>query len=144
MNTSSSSDAAVAGESTLAGRKTILLVEDDRDTLNTLASHLGARYDVLVANDGVDAVYVYERNLERIAAVVTDLNMPRLDGQLLTEWVHHIRPRLPVILLSGSLRSTAEQALRGTAVTFLGKPFEHSRREKLLQEVLERGLEAAA
>ena len=47
---------------------------------------------MLIAADGVAAAYLYERNVEKVEAVVTDLEMPRLNGQSPAEWVHYIKP----------------------------------------------------
>src|SRR6266550_6696668 len=118
-------------------KKTILIVDDDPAILNMLAQSLEPDYDVLLAGDGVAAAYLYERNIEKIAAIVTDLEMPRLNGQSLAEWVHHIRPQLPVIIMSGNFRRVALSNLQGTPMTsFLGKPFDPSDLEDALQYVL--------
>ncbi|MCU1263922.1 MAG: response regulator receiver protein [Acidobacteria bacterium] len=122
----------------MSTRQTILLVDDDPTVLNMLARALEESYEVLIAGDGVDAVYVYERNLERVAAVVTDLEMPRLNGQSLSEWLHHIRPQLPVIIMSGSFRRQALRDLTQRPMTsFLGKPFETAQLEEVLHNVLD-------
>ena len=99
-----------------------ILVDDDQTVRDALA--LADRYDVLVARDGLEAVCVYERNIKRVAAVVTDLDMPRLNGRLLLGW-WHIRPRLPVVLMSGAdAGGDLEDLLRQPVISFLPKPFE--------------------
>ncbi len=124
-------------ESNFAPKKrTILIVDDDPMVLNMLAMSLDQSYEVLAAADGVEAAYIYERHLERITALVTDLDLPRLDGQSLAEWVHHINPRLPVIIMSGSIRNRDSEDWRGR-ISFLEKPFEPSQLEALLREALE-------
>ena len=55
--------------------------------------------------------------------VVTDLQMPDMDGlQLLTAVQKHF-PKVPVILMSGSPGASRAQALAAGAVAFLQKPF---------------------
>jgi DNA-binding NtrC family response regulator len=118
-------------------KKTILVVDNDATALRILAETLQENYEVLIASDGVNAAYVYERNVDRIAALVTDLNMPRLDGAALSEWVHHIRPELPIIIMSGSLRRhLSDKFKREPATSFVGKPFEPVRLEAVLRDVL--------
>ena len=118
-------------------KPTILLVDDDPIIRSTLAEYLELHYQVLRASDGIDAVYVYERNAERVAAIVTDLEMPRLNGQSLEEWVHHIRPDVPVIIMSGTFEKYAIKKLSLRPMTsFLGKPFEVSQLEAMLEMVL--------
>lgn len=119
-------------------KKTILVVDDDATALRILAETLQENYEVLIASDGVNAAYVYERNIDSIAALVTDLNMPRLDGSALSEWVHHIRPELPVIIMSGSLRKQVSERLKRESTTcFVRKPFEPVRLEAVLRDVLQ-------
>src|ERR1700737_3292569 len=109
-------------------KKTILVVDDDPTILNMLAMSLEYSYEVLRAEDGVAAAYIYERNIDTVAAIVTDLDMPRLNGQSLAEWVHHLRPSLPVIIISGTIRKRRRDVFPQPPVTrFLGKPFEPSR-----------------
>ena len=128
----------------MKAKRTILIVEDDPLIRTMLADHFGVNYEVLEAIDGVEAVYVYEKNVERIAAVVTDLEMPRVNGQILEEWVHHINPHLPVIIMSGTFESYALRNLPRRSVTsFLGKPFELSQLESMLDVVFTANGQAA-
>src|SRR5438552_1236110 len=72
--------------------ETILVVDDSlvdaRLAAAIIRNHFGLR--VLFAKDGLQALEILE--LERPAAVVTDLLMPRLDG---LELVHEVCKRLP-------------------------------------------------
>ena len=121
----------------MLARKSILIVDDDPTILNMLATALEGRYDVLRAVDGVAAAQLYERNIETVAAIVTDLDMPRLNGLSLAEWVHHLRPYLPVIIISGRIRTGPGKKFSQVSSTrFLGKPFEPARLEALLDDVL--------
>jgi hypothetical protein len=61
-------------------KQTILVADDEPIIRDILAIELKSSYDVLEACDGLDAICIYERNAERIAAIVTDLDMPRLSG----------------------------------------------------------------
>ena len=122
---------------TMTQKPTILIVDDDPLVRAMLADYLDNNYNVLTAGDGVDAAYLYESNLEHVAAIVTDLEMPRLGGQSLAEWVHHIRPYLPVIIMSGSFEKDALHDLPSRPMTsFLGKPFEVTQLQEMLQLVL--------
>jgi DNA-binding NtrC family response regulator len=124
-------------------RKTILIVDDDPIVLAKLATRLQQTYEVLAAADGVRAAYVYERHQTKVAAIVTDLEMPRLDGQSLVDWVHHISPWLPVIIMSGAIRLDQTTDFSRRRISFLGKPFEPAQLEDLLQTALESGADGA-
>lgn len=126
-------------------KPTILVVDDEPSIRDALATELAANYEVLEACDGLDAVCIYEHNVGRIVAIITDLNMPRLNGQLVAEWVHHIRPHLPVIIMSTSIQQTdLEDLLQSPAVSFLSKPFELAEIQSLLNDVLDGRRVAAA
>lgn len=126
-------------------KQTILVVDDEPAILDWLAVELDESYHVLVAKDGIEAVHIYERNIEQVSAIVTDLEMPRLNGRLVLEWVHHVRARLPVIVMSGSISNVElEELLHSPAVSFLAKPFALAQLEAMLRHALEGRLDEAA
>lgn len=129
----------------MSSKQTILVAEDEALVREMLAMQLAPSYDVLVARDGLDAICIYERHAERVAAIITDLNMPRLNGRLVAEWVHHIRPQLPVIIMSGGVKQTdLEDLLHNSFITFLAKPFDLTQLETLLDTALAGRLNEAA
>jgi DNA-binding response OmpR family regulator len=81
----------------------ILVIEDDSSLANFLRKRLEAEaYAVDVANDGeagYDAI-----NKSRYDLLILDLNLPRLDGVSLLKQVRPIRPRMPVLVLTGRTR----------------------------------------
>ncbi len=62
---------------------TILLVEDDADTVRTLSRILGTQHSVAAVNTGTDARLAIERLKPDL--VLLDLSLPDTDG-LLVEW----------------------------------------------------------
>lgn len=98
----------------------VLLVEDDVLVRRSLIRALGQEgYDVIAVADGEEALALI-RTAEQLDVVVSDINMPRLDGELLADEIRSIAPRLPVVLISGN-RSPAHATLRGLRA-FLPKP----------------------
>jgi two-component system, cell cycle sensor histidine kinase and response regulator CckA len=85
-------------------QKTILVVEDDEGIRRQLNSLLAERFEVLLAVDGLQAIACYEKHGERIAAVITDCDMPRMNGVELTIWLRQRDPDLPVIMTTGSFK----------------------------------------
>ena len=117
-------------------KETILLVDDDESVLSMLARSLEANYHILVASNGTAAVKVYEQHGQAIAALVTAVKMPRPDGTTLAEWVRHINPTLPIILMSGSMAGDRiSQLLRRPGIAFLAKPFSPIELVKLLNNL---------
>jgi two-component system chemotaxis sensor kinase CheA len=82
---------------------TILIVEDSNFFRNQVRSYMEeAGFNVLEAEDGVEALEVLEGNVDDITMVVTDIEMPNMDGFELTERIRQ-EPRfaqLPVIALT--------------------------------------------
>ncbi|MBI4617907.1 MAG: response regulator [Planctomycetes bacterium] len=79
----------------------ILVVDDDPAVRELVAEYIAARgHQVLRAANGAEACEVLER--EPVELVVTDLQMPVLDGLALLAHVRSSRNPIPVIVVSGS------------------------------------------
>lgn len=103
---------------------TILVVEDDAALSEALAETLSlAGYRVHTADNGQAALPILET--EAISLIVSDINMPKMDGQALLRQVRKDHPDIPVVLMTayGSI-SQAVDAMREGAVDYLVKPFE--------------------
>jgi CheY-like chemotaxis protein len=103
----------------------VLLVDDEAAireiALLTLESN---GYRVLCANDGAEALAYYERRSGEIAAVITDIMMPNLDGDALIREMAKLNPKVKIIAISG-LAESGRMAPRiaDGSVTFIAKPF---------------------
>ncbi len=77
---------------------------------------------VAVANDGVHALDVLRET--KVDIVVSDLEMPHMDGAQLCQKISNLYPRLPVIVLSGAASQSriTVAALAGGAVDYVAKP----------------------
>ncbi|QXI46473.1 MULTISPECIES: sigma-54-dependent transcriptional regulator [Pseudomonas] len=102
----------------------VLLVEDDRVLRQALGDTLtigGFAYQAVgSAEEALEAVHA-----EAFSLVVSDVNMPGMDGhQLLTE-LRRQQPQLPVLLMTAHAAvERAVEAMRQGAVDYLVKPFE--------------------
>jgi len=114
----------------------ILLVDDDPHVSRIMQMWLTRNgYEVAIASNGAEA-------LERIRAggiamVVSDLNMPVMDGATMVRAMHDQGlPQLPVILLTARCeRDSLTKELGPLGVTVYPKPFVPSR---LVEEVSQR------
>lgn len=76
-----------------------MLVDDDEETRELLRDVLAdAGYDVMVAADGVAACRVLAAF--RADLVVTDLEMPGMDGLQLIRWLRSARPSCSILLVT--------------------------------------------
>ena len=83
-----------------------------------------AQYEILAAEDGTDAVAIFEQHAERIAAVLLDYHLPGGRGAEIFEQLQRIRPGIPVIMMSGFTEEDVIGRFLGMGVVgFLKKPF---------------------
>jgi two-component system response regulator HydG len=115
----------------------VLVVDDDEGARSALRQLLTSEnYTVDTAADGAEA-------LERVAehppdVVVTDLDMPRMNGMQLLAELHERNRDLPVIVVTSAVElRSAVSAMRAGAVDYIAKPVEFD--ELLL--ALERAIE---
>ncbi len=96
---------------------TILIVEDSNFFRNQVKGYMEeVGFNVLEGEDGVEALQVLEENLDEITMVVTDIEMPNMDGFELTEKIKQDSrySHLPVIALT--TLAAEEDVARGKAV----------------------------
>lgn len=104
----------------------ILIVEDDPDLREALADTLAlSRYRVLTAADGKHALEVLRQNA--VGLVITDVQMPNMNGLALLHAIKASQPHLPVLLMTAyGVITQAVEAMREGACNYLVKPFEAS------------------
>lgn len=112
----------------------LLLVDDEKDFVDTLAERLQLRgFQVLTAIDGESALRIIENDPPQL--VVLDIMMPGLSGLDVLQQIKNRAPQTPVILLTG-LGSTTEgtKGMHLGAYDFLIKPINI---DKLIQKMEE-------
>lgn len=123
-------------------RGTILIVDDSPESAALLAVAVESAGGIewMLASDGEEALrWLDGPTGGSAAAVVTDLEMPRMNGY---DLIAAIRSRtgllgLPVIVLSGSTDPEApRRSLAAGASAFLSKPFSPGQFRALLEELL--------
>lgn len=116
----------------------ILLVDDDHRSTHLLARML--REDgflVEVAIDGTCALTQFESN-PMIAALVTDLKIPSIDGVTLIQHVYTKKPDLPVLIITSYLEIFATQlASLVPRPQVLTKPIRYSEVHSILNAIAE-------
>jgi two-component system, cell cycle sensor histidine kinase and response regulator CckA len=130
----------------LAGRETVLLVEDEELIRRVVTQALELHgYRVVAVEDGRRALAVCERADQPIDLLVTDVVMPSMNGPELVQRVSRLRPRLPVLYISGYTdRALIHQGQRDAGTAFLQKPFMPDVLVRKIREVLDRSASRAA
>ena len=102
----------------------ILIVDDELNMRMVLAAMLKREgYEVASAADGLEALQILKSG--PVAAVVTDLKMPRIDGMELLNRINLEYPDVPVIMITAhGTVATAVEALKKGALDYITKPFE--------------------
>ncbi|MBN2539596.1 MAG: response regulator [Deltaproteobacteria bacterium] len=115
----------------------ILLIDDEEDSLDGLSLSLkNEGYDVISASSGKEGLDAFEREAPSI--VLTDLNMPGMDGIAVLKRVKNRNPDTEVIVITGhGDMDSAIDALRYGASDFITKPV----REEALHLALQRARE---
>ena len=94
-------------------KKTILCVDDNEQALSVRKFMLETRgYRVLTALDSERALELFREG--GIDLVLSDLVMPRMDGNELIRRMKELAPEVPAILISGSIKSM-DRAYRADA-----------------------------
>jgi CheY-like chemotaxis protein len=104
-------------------KDTVILVAEDEAVVRNLVQLMLSKegYAVLTANDGGEALEICESFKDPIHLLLTDMNMPRMNGLELAETVRKQRPEMKIMIMSGE---TAATILReNTPDAFLKKPF---------------------
>jgi len=103
----------------------ILIVEDTAETCDILTILLELRgYDVVVAKDGVvglEQLHSHEPDL-----IITDIQMPRMDGKALIERVRELPAcrDLPIVVITAHGMERAAEAVKAGANSALCHPIE--------------------
>ena len=93
-------------------------------------------YSVLIANDGMEALEIYRQKMDLIAAVILDLNMPKMSGKQVYEELLKINPEVRVIISSGYGGEDSQQGVLSEAKANLSKPYELDDMTRIVRDVL--------
>ena len=105
--------------------ETILVVDDEASILTITSKTLEAfGYRTLTADDGADAVALYAQHRDKIAAVLTDMAMPVMDGAATIRALRKINPAIKIITASGLNANGGTARASGDGFKyFLTKPY---------------------
>lgn len=119
-------------------KKTILVVDNGETIRETLVKILEREgYSVLTAEDGQAAMEVLKEN--RVNVILSDVCMPRMDGNKLLKLAKSILPDVEVILMTGHGKTEMGlEALRAGAFDFIQKPFTKLALHKTVKQALEK------
>jgi two-component system, cell cycle sensor histidine kinase and response regulator CckA len=108
------------------GRGELILVIDDEETVRELTKTTleSYGYRVVTAQNGLQGIARFRDNQDEIKLLVTDTDMPYMDGMAAIRAIKELKPDIPVIIASGS-KSDTEELRRTDSISMknLGKPY---------------------
>jgi CheY-like chemotaxis protein len=117
----------------------VLVVDDEKPILNlaqTMLEKFG--YRVLSAANGAEAIKIYALRQNEIAAVITDMAMPVMDGHATITALRALNPKVKVIGSSGlDMNDDSARDVNAATRHFIRKPYTLESMLNILHEVLQ-------
>ncbi len=120
--------------------KTILVVDDSTVVRNFVYKIFNHEYDVMIANDGKEALDIIRANTDdKIVGVLLDLNMPNVDGFQVLEYFKeaNLFSRIPVAIITGEgTQANIQRAYQYPIVDMLQKPFNEVNVKSIVEKLI--------
>src|SRR6266496_3520116 len=134
-----SESAVIAQPEMIAGRQTVLIVEDEEQLRDLAPQILEVNgYSVVTAANGAEGLRLFEDFPGRFDLVITDVVMPVMSGAELAEQITLLQPQAKVLYMSGYTNdSMVRHGVLEHQVSFLQKPFSPASLARKVREVLD-------
>jgi CheY-like chemotaxis protein len=117
----------------------ILVADDNKGICKIISQSLSKfKYNLIICNDGDEAMKQFHKNIHQIDLVLLDLNMPIIGGLECYHEFKKIIPSLPCIFISGNINNEIRNELTGKgAVAIINKPFSLDELSQAVEDALE-------
>jgi len=116
---------------------TILIVDDDPAVLRLTSMILERNgYGIVRASNGLEALMLYTSYAQRLDLVLTDVDMPEMDGVELASRIRSTDPSAKVLLMSGRIPEGVQPSELDRVLL---KPFRTERLLTAVRQVLSAG-----
>jgi len=117
--------------------KNILIIDDNRMLRNSISEYLGFMVKgctILTASDGQSGIDLLNSN--PVNLVLTDLEMPGMDGYQVIDYAKKNHPDVPVVIMTGSWSFDLSELVSKTGIVCcLEKPFRFEDLNEIVQGV---------
>jgi PAS domain S-box-containing protein len=131
--------ASTAAECLSKGSETILLVDDEKvilDVNKPMLEKLG--YRVIAAQNGREAISIFDDTKDEIDMVILDMIMPGLGGGAVFDHIKAVKPDIKVLLSTGySLTGQAEAIMARGCTGVIQKPFSIEQLSLKIRQIIE-------
>jgi CheY-like chemotaxis protein len=113
----------------LDGKNAGILVVEDYEAIRTMIRRILTKlnFTVFTAENGRDALQIYEKNKSSIRLIITDLVMPELDGIGMSRIIKASNPSIKILAISGyPLGSEWKDLYSAGIAECIQKPFERN------------------
>ena len=129
-----------SGETKTRGESSILLVDDESSTVKMMEVFLENNgHTVKTTNSAPEAFEILCHKPDLFDLLITNVTMPEMTGIALARKTHHIRPDLPIFLMtSQEIDQELQRTMKNYGVkTLLRKPINFSILQREIQEIME-------
>jgi len=102
----------------------VLLVEDDLKFQRILRARLQKykdKFEIVLANNGTEAIKVLQQS--SISVVITDIQMPKVDGLELLAHIKEKHPKIPCFVMTAYGTAKTKETLSKNSLRIFNKPF---------------------
>ena len=120
--------------------KAILVVDDSNLIRGFVQKVFNDEYDVVEANDGLEAINIINSNPNRMVGMLLDLNMPNVNGFQVLEYFkqHDLFKKVPVSIITGDdAKNTVERAFEYPIIDVLAKPFNERDVKRVVEKTIQ-------
>jgi PAS domain S-box-containing protein len=127
------------------GHENILFVDDEPDLVDVglqMLTMLG--YRVTAINDSQEALDRFRQSPQKFDLVITDMTMPRMTGDVLSQHLLAVRPDLPIIICTGYSDKVDPESIRSMGLAGLVyKPLIMRDLADLIRQILDKRIDDA-
>ena len=120
--------------------KAILVVDDSNLIRGFVQKVFNNEYEVVEANDGLEAINIINSNPNKIYGMLLDLNMPNVNGFQVLEYFrqHDLFKKVPVSIITGDdAKNTVERAFEYPIIDVLAKPFNERDVKRVVKKTIQ-------
>lgn len=119
-----------------------VLIVDDESLMRELVSEMlkGKAKSIIPAQSGVEALEIFKQ-IPKIDIIITDMNMPGMNGLQLLEKIRQMDPIIPVVVMTGySEIFGIEESLKSGVEEYIKKPFKREELEIIVDRAIWRAI----
>ncbi|MCK5099688.1 MAG: response regulator, partial [Desulfobacteraceae bacterium] len=123
------------------GIEKIMVVDDEEDIRIIVQEFLRQiGYSVTAFENGTKAFEAFQKDPDQYDLVITDMTMPQMSGDELSQKILEVRPGTPIIICTGyNERLTEVQALEMGVQKYLQKPLSNEQLAMFIRTILDKG-----